>query len=63
VKDQTGKAGKKMGLLGRIVFLQKLKDELIEKAKHPSTTYFQMGNLQANAPNQYRNPKYQTDSK
>jgi hypothetical protein len=42
VKDQTGKAGKKMGLLGRIVFLQKLKDELIEKAKHPSTTYFQM---------------------
>ncbi|WP_155837530.1 hypothetical protein [Aneurinibacillus terranovensis] len=31
-----------MALLGRIVFLQKLKDELIEKIKEPSTTYSQM---------------------
>ncbi|WP_161798173.1 hypothetical protein [Aneurinibacillus tyrosinisolvens] len=31
-----------MALLGRIVFLQRLKDELIEKINHPSTTYSQM---------------------
>ncbi|GEN35229.1 MULTISPECIES: hypothetical protein [Aneurinibacillus] len=28
-----------MALLGRIVFLQKQKDELIEKIKRPSTTH------------------------
>jgi hypothetical protein len=28
-----------MALLGRIVFLQRQKDELIEKIKSPSTTY------------------------
>jgi hypothetical protein len=30
-----------MALLGRIVFLYRLKDELTEKIKHPSTTYSQ----------------------